>query len=215
MIGGATVLAVGPRDGYVTPKFARAGDHLIITKGPAIEASGILATLFPDRLESRYGKEFSDNAQHLFYKMSVVEEALAAVSVGVRDRGVTAMHDATECGIWGGVYELAEAAGLGARLDKDAVVMEPGVPEICELFGIQDPFAAISEGTLILSCKPHASGAILETLKKKGIPASIAGELTKPEHGITVVWQGRESPFRHPRVDPFWNAFYEALKNKP
>ena len=121
------------------------------------------------------------------------------------------MHDATECGIWGGVYELAQAANLGVRLYKDDIVVEDGVFDICRFFGIQDPFAAISEGTLIISCRPHQSESIVNALKSKKIPASIAGELTKSAEGMVVIENGKEQPFQHPGVDPFWNAFYQAL----
>ncbi len=211
MVGGATVIAVGPKAAYVTPAFARAGDEIIITKGPAIEASGIFATMFPEKIERAFGKRFAKKAQELFFKMSVVEDAMAAVSAGVREEGVTAMHDATECGIWGGVYELAQASGLGVVLEKDKVVAQEGVREICGLFGIQDPFAAISEGTLILSCKPHRSSRVLKALHDRKIDASVAGVLTAKKD-IIVVSEGRERPFEHPRVDPFWPAFYGAQK---
>ncbi len=161
MVGGATVLAVGSKEEYVTPAFARSGDRIIISKGPAIEASGIFAAMFPDKISAEFGEEFNRNAGKLFYQMSIVEDALTAVSVGVRDEGVTAMHDATECGVWGGIYELAQAAGLGACIQKDDIVIQNGVPEICAFFGIEDPYAAISEGTLVLSCRPHRSDAVL------------------------------------------------------
>ena len=150
MVGGATLIAVGSLERYVTPKMASEGDHIVITKGPAIEAGGIFAAMFPERLEKAFGKDFAREAESLFYKMSVVNDALTAVSVGVRDGGVTAMHDATECGIWGSVYELAQAAGLGVVLDKDAIVRDETAMEICRHFGISDPYAAISEGTLVL-----------------------------------------------------------------
>lgn len=211
MVGGATVMAVGPMDAYVTPKLASIGDHIIITKGPGIESSGIFAAMFPQKIEEAFGTEFSRKSQDLFYQMSVVEDAMTAASIGVRENGVTAMHDATECGIWGGVYEIAQAAGLGVVLNKDAIVVEEGVFEICDLFGIEDPYAAISEGTLIISCKPNRSEAIVQALQQKGIPASVVGELVSGERGITVIDGGKERPFEHPRVDPFWNAFYNAL----
>jgi hydrogenase expression/formation protein HypE len=67
MVGGATIIGVGDIDKYVTPRLARAGDKIIITKGPAIEASGIFATMFPAMLEKEFGKEFSDRAQGIFY----------------------------------------------------------------------------------------------------------------------------------------------------
>ena len=212
MVGGATVLAVGSKDSYVTPKMARSGDKIIITKGPAIESSGIFATMFPEKIKSAFGSDFSEKAENIFYKMSVVEDAMTAISVGVREEGVTAMHDATECGIWGGVYELAQAANLGVVLEKDKIVVESGVVEISELFGIDDPYAAISEGTLIISCRPHKANEIIKALHGKNIPASIVGELTEPEKGMIVISEGKEKPFQHPRVDPFWNAFYKALK---
>jgi hydrogenase maturation factor len=105
MVGGATVIGVGGLDEYVTAGMARAGDKIIITKGPAIEAAGIFAAIFPARLEKEFGAAFAHRAERLFYQMTVVEDAMTAVSVGVRDNGVTAMHDATEGGIWGGRWK--------------------------------------------------------------------------------------------------------------
>lgn len=212
MVGGATVMAVGSKDAYLTPKFAKAGDHIIITKGPGIEAAGIFAAMFPERIEKAFGKTFSQKAGLLFYQMSVVEDARTAVSVGVREKGVTAMHDATECGIWGGVYELAQAADLGVRLNKDAIVRNDTAIKICEHFNITDSYAAISEGTLILSCRPETSPAIISILTDNNIPASVTGELLPKNEGLKVIDQGIEKEFLHPRVDPFWKAFYQALQ---
>ncbi|OIP28190.1 MAG: AIR synthase [Chloroflexi bacterium CG_4_10_14_0_8_um_filter_46_9] len=211
MVGGATVISVGEKDEYVTPKLARVGDKIIITKGPAIEATGIFATMFPKLIEERFGFEFSQKAQQIFYKMSVVEDALTAVSVGVREEGVSAMHDATECGIWGGLYEIAQAAGLGTQIEKERIVMEDCVQEICEVFGI-DPYVSISEGTLIIACREHKAPEVVKALSQKGIKSSVVGELTKPEEGMVLIERGKEKRLKHPIVDPFWKAFYSALK---
>ena len=211
MVGGATMVGIGSKEEYVTPRLARAGDKIIITKGPAIEASGILATIFPGLIEREFGKDFSQKAEQIFYKMSVVDDAMTAVKVGVRDNGVTAMHDATECGIWGGLYEIAQAANLGVKVQMEKIVVEDCVPEICRYFGI-DPYASISEGTLIISCREHKAQDILKALNRKGIKASIVGELTSPKLGMVLVRKGREEELKHPIVDPFWRAFYEALQ---
>jgi hydrogenase maturation factor len=214
MVGGATVICVGEKDEYVTPKMAKAGDKIIITKGPAIEATGIFATMFPKLLGKEFGADFSKQAQEIFYKMSVVEDALTAVGVGVRDEGVTAMHDATECGIWGGLYETAQAANLGVWVEKERIVVEDCVTEICGYFGI-DPYASISEGTLIIACRDHKAEKVVKALARKGIKSSIVGELVNPEQGMILVEKGREKKLKHPVVDPFWQAFYNALKNTP
>jgi hydrogenase maturation factor len=214
MVGGATVVCVGEKDEYVTPKMAKSGDKIIITKGPAIEATGIFATMFPKLLEKEFGSDFSRRAQEIFYKMSVVEDALTAVGIGVRDDGVTAMHDATECGIWGGLYETAQAANLGVRIEKERIVVEDCVPEICRYFGI-DPYASISEGTLIIACRDHKAEKVVKALFRRGIKSSIVGELVNPEQGMILVEKGKEKKLEHPVVDPFWQAFYNALKTTP
>lgn len=212
MVGGATVLAVGDIEKYVTPKFCKKNDKIIITKGPAIEAAGIFATMFPRYLARTYGPEFSQRAQDLFYKMSVVDEAMLASKIGIRDKGVSAMHDATECGVYGGIFEIAQASGLGARINVSDIVFEDCVQEICRLFKI-DPYTSISEGTLIITCREHKAAALTEKLNKSGISASVAGELVSAEHGISLVEGKRERRLEHPRVDPFWRAFYDALQN--
>jgi hydrogenase expression/formation protein HypE len=214
MVGGATIIGIGGLDEYVTPRLAKAGDKIIITKGPAIEASGIFATMFPKLLEEKFGSNFSRKAQEIFYKMSVVEDGMTAVGVGRRDEGVTAMHDATECGVWGGIYEIGQSSGLGVRVEQDKIVMEECVTEICRHFGI-DPYSSISEGTLILTCRAHKADKIVEALTKKGIKASIVGELTRPENGMVLVKGGKEGKLEHPIVDPFWKAFYSALEKHP
>ena len=211
MVGGATLISVGDKDKYVSPMLISKADKIIITKGPAIEASGIFATMFPNFLREKFGANFTQKAEGLFYKMSVVEDALTSCSVGVRENGVTAMHDATECGIWGGLYEIAQASGHGLIIDKEKIVIEPCVKEICELFNI-DPYKSISEGTLILTCKPHKAEEIVGALSKKGILASIVGEVVDSTQGIILIEDGRERKLEHPRVDPFWDAFYRALK---
>jgi len=211
MVGGATMLAIGEKGEYVSPRMAKAGDKIIITKGPAIEATGIFATMFPELIEREFGHDFSQRAQQIFYKMSVVEDAMTAVSVGVRENGVTAMHDATECGVWGGLYEIAQAADLGVRVEKEQIVVEDCVEEICRYFNI-DPYASISEGTLIISCREHKTESVVSALTEKGIECSVVGELTAPNKGMVLIEGGKETKLEHPIVDPFWNAFYRALE---
>lgn len=211
MIGGATFMALGPRDAYCSPKFCKPGDKIIITKGPAIEATGIFAAMFPDRIEKQFGAAVRKDAESVFYKMSIVDDARIAASVGTRDKGVSAMHDATEYGITGGLQEFALAANLGLVVHKDEIVVTSAVKEVCEMFQI-DPYNSISEGTLIATVRPNAANEVLTRLRDSGITASICGEMTDKSKGIQMVEKGRQSPLNHPGIDPFWEAFYKALK---
>ncbi len=215
MVGGATVISIGQKTRYVTPQMAKRGDVIIITKGAAIEATGIFALAFKNRIREYFGEDFSRRAEAVFYQMSVVEDALIAASVGTRERGVTAMHDATECGVWGGLYEVAKASRVGMRIEKDKIIVLDEVDKICSRFGM-DPYSSISEGTLIITCKEDKAAAVLRKLSQKRIPASIVGQVISESKGIILVDGGRERPLEHPRVDPFWPAFARALaEGKP
>lgn len=211
MVGGATVMAMGGADEWVTPTMARVGDAVILTKGPAIEATGLFAAAFPQRLEQRYGVERARAAEAVFSQMSVVRDALTAVSVGVRDDGVTAMHDATECGVWGGLVEVAQASRVGLRIDRDAITIPESVRLVCDEFAI-DPFTSISEGTLIATVRPRQADAVVAALHREGIAANIIGEVVSAERGLRYSASGQEFPLIHPRIDPFWTAFARALE---
>lgn len=121
MVGGATMFGVGEKGKYVTPQMAREGDKVIITKGPAIETTGILATMFPQILKEKYGKSFVNKAQDIFWKQSVVKEALKAGEVGLREEGVTSMHDGTEYGVWGGLIEMARASKVDFVVEQERI----------------------------------------------------------------------------------------------
>jgi hydrogenase maturation factor len=183
----------------------------VITKGPAIEATALFAATFPRRIAAAYGGDCARRADAMFEQMSVVEDALTAAAVGVRGDGVTAMHDATECGLWGGLYEVARASRVGMRITRERIVVPEEVEKVCRLFAI-DPFSSISEGTLVLTCKKHRTAEILARLAAKGIAAAAIGETLPEAEGITLVEAGRARALEHPRVDPFWAAFGKAME---
>jgi len=211
MVGGATVMSVGPAEKYVTPKGAAAGDKVIITKGAAIEAAGLFAVTFPGKVAAAYGADFAREAEKIFYQMTVVEDCMTAVEAGVGEDGVTAMHDATECGVWGGLFEVAQASGVGMAIDRGAIIVQDTVAKITDLFEI-DPFTSISEGTLLITCRPRKAGEVVRRLADKGIPASIVGEAVPKDKGITYTDDGRTVTLEHPETDPFWAAFDREMK---
>lgn len=213
MIGGATVICIGPKDKYVTPKMAKAGDSVIVTKGAAIEAAGLFAVTFPQKVSEKYGQKTAKEAEDIFWQMSVVEDALTAVQAGIRDNGVTAMHDATECGVWGGLFEVANASGVGIKIDKDKIILQENVKKVCDLFEI-DPYSSISEGTLVITSRPHKAEEIVHRLNDKNIPASIIGEVVNKIEGMHYFENGIKKELFHPKIDPFWAAFGKAAERQ-
>lgn len=207
MVGGATCLALGPEDSYITPTMARAGDRVVVTKGAAIEATALLAMSFPDRLRSQVGTDTLAAAQGLVKSMTVVPEARAAAAYGVRDAGVTAMHDATEGGVLGGLYEVAEASGVGLRINQSAIPIRPEVAAVCAAAGI-DPYVSISEGTLVATVRPQHAEGLLAALARANISAADVGEVLPASAARTMLdADGREVPLTPPRLDPYWEVF--------
>lgn len=213
MIGGATVIGIGPKERYVTPEMARPGDIVIVTKGAAVEAAGLFAVTFPDRVAQRYGEAAAREAEEIFWQMSVVEDALTAVEAGVREDGVTAMHDATECGVLGGLFEVARASKVGMTIDREKIRVQERVRQVCDLFGI-DPYSSISEGTLILTCRPHKAKEVVRRLADKGIVADPVGEIVEKSRGMQIHERGIARELVHPEVDPFWAAFGKAASRE-
>ncbi|XVH30468.1 AIR synthase family protein [Haloferacaceae archaeon DSL9] len=207
MVGGATSIAVGSMDDLIRPDGARPGDTVVITKGPAVETTGLMSIQFESLMREGVDDRpplsdaVVDDAMDRFYDMSPVQDALVAAAAGP----VTAMHDATECGIYGGLYEMARAGGVGIDVERDAVPVLPGVLETCEFFEI-DPWRAISEGTLLLTVESGYADAVLAALADEGIPAAAVGTV---HDGDGVAFDGER--IDHPEVDPFWGAFEEYM----
>jgi hydrogenase maturation factor len=206
MVGGAVCMASGPEDRFVTPEMARVGDRVIVTKGAAIEATALFAATFPDRLARGVGPDVVKAADALFEQMTVVPDAAVAREFGLRDDGVTSMHDATEGGVLGGLAEVAEASGVGMRVELERIPVLPEVAAVCEHTGM-DPFTSISEGTLIATVVPARAAAFLDALASAGITAAEVGEVTDRSAGRVLVTREGARPLEHPGLDPFWGAF--------
>ncbi len=207
MVGGASVFGIGDKKDLRDPGNIKTGDMIVITKGPAIETTGLMSTQFPEFLEEKYGGAFVKKARAIFYEMSTVKDALVASRV----KGVVAMHDATECGIWGGLYEMAMAGGWGINVYKDRIILSETVRKVCECFEIM-PYSAISEGTMIAVVRRKDAKALVRLLEGEGIPASIAGEVIPKKKGLNIIEGNRSRELVHPKSDPFWTQFEKYLK---
>ena len=208
MVGGATMFGLGKKKELINP-CAKVGDVIIISKGPAIETTGLMAAYFPELLEAKYGNSFLKRAQNVFYQMSTVKDASIASSIG----GLTAMHDATECGVWGGLFEIAQHSRVGMHIDLNKIILQEEVLLVCSYFGI-DPYKSISEGTLLATANNRKAKFIVSALEASGIPASIVGEVTSQNKGMRVFSGNKSYELKHPRIDPFWGTFEEYLKKR-
>jgi hydrogenase maturation factor len=201
-VGAGTAFAVGDPAEMVFPDGARPGDVLVATKGPAVETTGLLTTLFPDQVD--LPAETLAAAQARLDDTGVVRDALAAHQAGA----VSAMHDATEGGLLGALFEMADSAGVRLVVESDAVPVMPGVRETCEQLGI-DPWQATTGGTLLLAVAPDDTDALLAALDDRGTPAAVVGHV---ESGEGVERDGQAQS--RPDGDAAWPVYEQLLQQR-
>ncbi len=221
IVGAATVIGIGDEGRWIGAPFVCPGDRLIVTRGCAIETTAIAAHLFPRRFE-RFLAEHAgvpgvreaalERARRLIDQVSVVEDCRIAIQCGVRDQGVSALHDATEGGVLGGLVEFACAAACDLRVIRTLIPLSPEARAACAAFGI-DPYTALSEGTLLVAARAAHAARVLDALRAAGIEAAEVGEFVR---GPGIVWwaesEGEAIRVAEAPPDPYWAAYERAIR---
>jgi len=205
LVGGHTEITVGvdrpiiagamlgevARGRLVTTDGTRVGDRILLTKGIAIEAASIIAREKEEELLRAHPPELISRARNYLYSpgISVVRDALSAMELG----RVHAMHDPTEGGLSGGLYEMAMAAGIGLEIQSDSIHVLPEASVLLNHYGL-DPMGAIASGALLLAVHPDDADKIREGLISGEIPTFEIGRAVELERGVVLVEEGRTAP---------------------
>jgi hydrogenase maturation factor len=160
---------------------ARAGDAILLAGGIAIEGTAILAREHAGALRaSGVDPAVIERAAGWLRDpgISVLRAARALNATGAAH----AMHDPTEGGVITALHELAEAAGAGLRIDRDAIPVLPECRVICAALGL-DPLGLLASGALLAALDPANVPAALERLGEAGIPAARIGTVVRATEG--------------------------------
>ncbi|MCH5267175.1 MAG: AIR synthase family protein [Lachnospiraceae bacterium] len=185
-----TVTGIGKvkRDALLSTGGLQPGDELVMTKWAGLEGSAIIAGEKREELLQRLPVELVEAAAGFLKHLSVVPEARIAV-----EYGATAMHDVTEGGIFGALWEMGAASGVGITVDLCKIPICQETVEICEVFDI-NPYLLISSGCMLIGCKQ--GNLLVEKLDEAGIPAAVIGRAT--EGNDRIVRNGEETRFIEP-----------------
>ncbi|NIM27951.1 MAG: hydrogenase expression protein [Gammaproteobacteria bacterium] len=165
---------------YLTGAGAREGDAIILTKGIALEGTALIAREKPARLAEVMDTPALERCAGFLRDpgISVVREARLALEAGE----VHALHDPTEGGLATGLWELAEAAGLGMRVEVERIPVLPECRLMCRHLGL-DPLGLIGSGSLLVAAAPADAAAIVARISAAGITATPIGRLLAAEEG--------------------------------
>ena len=167
---------------------ARPGMDVIVTKWVGLEGTSIIAKEREEELLTRYPKALVDTAKDFDAYLSVLPEARIAV-----ESGVSAMHDVTEGGIFGALWEMAESAGVGLEIDLKKIPIRQETVEVCEFFDI-NPYELISSGSMLMAASD--GNGLVRALTAADIPAVCVGKVT--EGNDRVLLSGEERRFLEP-----------------
>ncbi|HEV8513759.1 MAG TPA: AIR synthase-related protein, partial [Cyclobacteriaceae bacterium] len=207
--GGGTFITVASKEKILLSKNAEVGNVILVTKQSAITSSAILAMSFPETVKNKLGKEIYERGCDLFYQSSSLKDALVAAEPFGE---ITAMHDVTEGGILGAIYEMAVASGNGALIDNSLLPLGEIQKDICKLFGI-DPRFCVGAGSMIIAVRKGSEQKVIDRLQKEKIDCTVVGEFTPKENGIKLFKDGEPTDVPYFEKDPYWEAFFNAYKN--
>ncbi len=211
--GGGTFITVAQKDKILVSSNAKPGNIILMTKECALSSTAILARSFPKTVKSKLGKEIYQDSLKMFYQTSSLEDGLVAAELNQDVPSVIAMHDVTEGGVLGAVYEMAQGSGNGVLIDIDNIPLGICQQKICELFSL-DPAYCIGAGSMIIAAEKGTEKSIIEALSRKNISCTAIGEFVEPGTGMyTRNKEGNLSKLTYPGRDPYWEAFFNALKN--
>ena len=131
-----------------------------MTKWAGLEGTTIIAKDCREELAKVFSEDFLNNAQDFTNFLSVVPEG----RIGA-DFGATSMHDATEGGVLGAIWEIAESSGVGVEVYLDKIPVRKETIDICNYYNI--PYKLISSGCMIIAS--YDGSNLAEKLRTNGI----------------------------------------------
>lgn len=196
-----SVTAVGrvKKENLLQPSRAQLGDDIIVTKTAGLEGTAIIAHDKSELLQQHYGAEFVERAKSFINYISVAKEGRIAAQFGAH-----AMHDATEGGVLGALWEMGQAIGKGMVIYEENIPVAEETIAIAKLFNI-NPLRLISSGTMIIISPKGAK--LVDELKKHGINSAVVGKIVD-EKGVWLINKADKTILDPPAAD----ELYKALK---
>ena len=165
---------------------------MVLTKGVPLEGAAIIARAKEAELRGRGVPAPLIQRAKAFLRapgLSVLPE----VEIACELAEVHAMHDPTEGGIATALVELADAAGVGLRIDRDRIMVLPEGRTLCEAFGL-DPLGTIASGALLMTLAPADAGLVIHALARESIDCHFIGQVVERQQGVVLVAGRHQEP---------------------
>lgn len=183
-----TGVGYAAKNRLISSKNVEPNQDVIMTKWIGIEGIRIISELKREEILKFYTEDFLYKAIGDMSDMSIVNEAKIAM-----ENGVVAMHDVSEGGIFGALWDMSEAGKVGLEIDFKKIKVKQEIIEICELFD-KNPYEMASSGCLLMTFKNGYD--IVKILKENGISSTIIGRTT--DSNDKIIFNEDEKRFLEP-----------------
>ncbi len=159
---------------------AKPGDWIVMTKAVGLEGSGIIASDRADECRKFLSEEEIAEAQSYLEETSVVREGVIAGGAGAGP-----MHDVTEGGIAGALWEIMRKGDVGADVDFEKVPVRNVTAKICDHYGL-DPYRLISSGCMLIIARPGIMDGLEKAFSEGGIDYTVIGRIVEKDKGVHI-----------------------------
>ena len=185
-------------------KDIKKGYKVLMTKSTGIEGTSIILKDYEHFFKDKMDIEKIKEGQAYGQKISVKEEGEIGGEIHINY-----MHDITEGGLLGAVWEAHKAIKKGIKIDEDKIPISDITKEMSAILEI-DPLRLISSGSMLIVGEEAKLIQLIDKLNQKGISSSIIGEVIGS--GIFIESDGRVKTIEAPKADELYKAI-EKLKN--
>ncbi|MFO7611318.1 MAG: AIR synthase family protein [Clostridia bacterium] len=185
--------------GLIKSSGAREGDSILITKAIGLEGTSIIASDKKQEISKILSADEILTARSFIKEISVLEEGLFAAR-----NGASSMHDITEGGVLGAVWEVCRASCKGAEIKLDDIPVRNETSKICSYYKI-DPYRLISSGSMLITCASDDRDRITDGIKDMGITCTEIGIIT-PGDEIYYYQDGAKHLLGQPESDELYKV---------
>lgn len=165
-----SITAIGKGKHVVKTGGAKINDDIIVTGYAGLEGTVIIASDKEEVLLKYFSREKVNDLKNMLKDISVVKTGILA-----SEFGISSMHDATEGGILGAIWEVAEASNLSVFVEEDKIPIRDETKKIAEIFNI-NPYRLISSGSMIITTQK--GNELVGVLRENNINAKVVGKIT-------------------------------------
>ena len=150
------------------------GDRLIVAGYAGLYGAAVVRERHKEELGGKLPESYLDRIKINDKSVLSIEKAANAAFRG----GAKRVHDASFGGIYAAIYQIAGAAGLGARVRHENIPIKQETIEITERLGL-NPYLLCSTGALVAAASPDNAEEVVNNIRAAGLQAFDAGEFTK------------------------------------